>query len=132
MRVARIFDLVDAETGPRMADDHPRLGTDEAARFGAYLRSGAPVLMTTARMNDVVDPQRGGVVPMNFFTDGEWVWSEAVVYYLEEYGLEPEADLAAAIRARDFVMPSVDPGAADRAIAALQRPSKPAVWTHSG
>jgi hypothetical protein len=36
---------------------------------------------------------------MNFRTDGTWIWTDAVTFYLEEYHLAPEPDLLAHLRA---------------------------------
>jgi hypothetical protein len=49
-----------------------------------------------------MDNRRHAVVPMNFRTDGHWVWADAVAYYLRTYGLAPGADLLEHIRARQY------------------------------
>lgn len=67
---------------------------EERERLLRYLSGGVLVLMTSTTMDDVVDPRCGAVVPLTFRTDGAWVWSEAVVYYLHHH-LIPEADLVA-------------------------------------
>jgi hypothetical protein len=114
-----------------MAAGYPVIGAPVAARLVGYLRGGQPLLLTTARKNDVLTPARGAVVPMNFRTDGQWIWSDATAYYLEQYGLAPDADLVAHIRHRGFVVPEVDGAAIHRALAALQEPEahEPA-WTY--
>jgi hypothetical protein len=100
-RLAVVFDTVDPVTGPAFAEDHPRLADGpERAAVADYLRWGPHVLMTPMLMDDVLDPGRGGVVPMNFRTDGEWIWTDTITYYLDEYGLAPEPGLLAHIRAR--------------------------------
>jgi hypothetical protein len=130
LRLAVLFDQA-GEHPPQMAAGHPAAGAPEAARLVAYLSGGQPLLVTTARMNDVVTPARGAVVPMNFRTDGHWIWSDATVYYLQQYGLAPDADLVAHIQRRGFVFPEVDGAAIHRALAALQEPAadEPA-WTY--
>jgi hypothetical protein len=77
VKVARLFDEVDPHSGPRMAPNHEVLGAEEAARYMSYLDVGSPILVSTARMDDVVDPTRKGVVPTRLRTDGRWVWSDA-------------------------------------------------------
>jgi hypothetical protein len=66
----------------------------------AYLTSGTPVLHTTARTQDVLNPDAGQVVPGSFRTDGEWIWTDTVAYYLEQHGMAPEEELSAHIGAR--------------------------------
>ena len=121
VQIAFIFDDVDLETGPRFDDAHERIDDAEEARLVAdYLNAGEVLLLTTAMMDDVVDPSRRDVVPMNFRTDGRWVWTDCTTYYLEQHGLAPDLDLLAHIRASGYRVPPVDGVAAHRAIAALQ------------
>jgi hypothetical protein len=131
--VARIFDAVDPETGPSFAEDHPRI-TDETerARILAYLEAGAELLATTGTLTDVVDPARGDVAPMNFRTDGAWVWTDTVTYYLREHHLAPDPELLRYIEAADGPPPPPDTVALNRALAALtpSADSEP-VWSTS-
>jgi hypothetical protein len=127
LRVATVPD----PSGPAAPPDQVTLPEPERHRLAAYLSGGEPLLVTTARMNDVVTPALGAVVPTNFRTDGRWIWNDATVYYLQRYGLAPEPDLVAHIRRVDFVPPEVDGAAIHRALAALQEPAgdEPA-WTY--
>ena len=86
----------------------PTLDDSEAERLLAYLRNGEALLVTTGRKDDVVDQSRTGVVPMNFRTDGFWIWTDASTYYLERYRLSPDPLLVAHVRQRDFQPPVVD------------------------
>ena len=100
-KVARVFDFAKPDTGPGFEPEH-RVVTDSAERdrMLRYLTSGTPVLYTTARTEDVIYPAAGHVVPCSFRTDGEWIWTDAVAYYLKQHGLAPDEDLAAHIEAR--------------------------------
>ena len=122
IRMAVLFDHVDGQ-GARMSTDHPVLERGHAKRLAAYLRGGEPLLATTARMRDAVTPERGAVVPMNFRTDGCWIWSDAVTYYLEQYGLVADPGLLAHIERRNFAVPEVDGAPIHRALAVLDAPS---------
>lgn len=130
MQLASIFDDVDPQDGPRFSTDHPRLDEAEASKVAQYLRLAEPVLVTTARMDDVVDATRQYCVPLNFRTDGTWIWTEAAAYYAEEHKLEPDPGLLAHIRANNHIVPRVDGVALHRALEVLQEPpeSEP-VWT---
>ena len=92
--IARVFDEVDPVAGPRFTPDHPRLDDpDTRAELLRRLDLGVPILGTTARMADVLDPGPGEVVPMTFRTDGRWIWTDATSYYLDRHGILPDPDL---------------------------------------
>ncbi|WP_371493759.1 hypothetical protein OG871_01815 [Kitasatospora sp. NBC_00374] len=132
--LAAVFDVVDPLTGPGFAPGRPRIeagaGREAVAR---YLREGTAVLLTPMLMDDVVEPERGGVVPMGFRTDGRWIWTDTVTYYLDEYGLAPEAGLLAHVRAQGDDLPAVpEPEVLERAVAFILTPPEPQdapVWT---
>jgi len=128
--VARVFDRVDPATGPQFAADHVVLTDDDRPDLVLdYLNGGTVLLATTERMADVLDPSLGAAVPMSYRTDGVWVWTDTVTYYLETYGLSPDADLLAHIRAGGHRMPPVDAVAEHRAMVALTAPAeKPPAW----
>jgi hypothetical protein len=100
-KIARVFDFARPDTGPGFEPGH-RVITDtgERDRMLRYLTSGTTVLHTTARTPDILDPDAGQVVPASFRTDGEWIWTDTVAYYLEHHGLAPDEELAAHVDAR--------------------------------
>lgn len=122
IEIVRLYDAVD-EAGPRMDPDHPVMDQPGADRLVAYLNQGEPLLLTTGKMDDVVDPANAAAVPMSFRTDGRWIWSDASTYYLERYGLSPDPRLVAHARGLDFHMPVVDGAARYRAMAELTSPT---------
>jgi hypothetical protein len=74
--------------------------------------------MSTTVLPDVLDPSAGAVVPANFRTDGEWIWTDTADYYLSRYGLAPDARLTkyiGAMLARGRATPAVDDETAGRA-----------------
>lgn len=81
-------------------------------------------------MDDVVDRERGAIVPTNFRTDGAWVWTDTVTYYLEQHHLAPDPDLLEHIRVADGPPARADSVALGRALEALTPPAdaRP-VWT---
>ncbi|SDT10368.1 hypothetical protein [Actinoplanes derwentensis] len=118
--VARVFDSYTPETGGQFDPEHPLLaGGDEATRVLDYLNQGHVLLATTMREPDVFDTDAGPVVPSSFRTDGRFVWTDAVGYYLRTYALSPDAELLDHVRERDFAAPEVDAVAEHRALAAL-------------
>jgi hypothetical protein len=118
MRVAPVFDVVD-DAGARFEPGHEMLAGVDLEQVAAYLEAGAPVLATTGRLTDVVEPERGAVVPMSYRTDGCWLWTESVAYYLRAYRLAPAPDLLAHVRKQGASMPAPDAADEHRALAAL-------------
>ncbi|GGM63465.1 hypothetical protein ACFFX1_14135 [Dactylosporangium sucinum] len=119
VRFAELFDPVDEVGGPGFAADRPTLDSRERREVLEYLEAASAVLTTTTLMDDVVNGRRRGAVPMNIRTDGAWVWTDAVTYYLRNYGLAPDPDLLQHIRTRRYDPPRVDAVAIHRALAAL-------------
>ncbi|MFD7655119.1 hypothetical protein ACFV4N_14185 [Actinosynnema sp. NPDC059797] len=84
----------------------------------AYLE-GAPVVLA-ARNFDVDEFVPGEQdVPLNFRTDGTWIWAGAVPHYLRKHGLPPEPDLVEHIVSRGFRLGEVDEATKDRAVALI-------------
>ncbi|WP_218009699.1 glycohydrolase toxin TNT-related protein [Actinomadura kijaniata] len=116
-RKARVFDHSDPESG-RPVVTRPAVPWHEVEDVVAYLRHAPVVLGARSLAPDRVEPERGERVPLTFHTDGTWVWSGAVGYYLEQHGVPPEADLVAHIRARGFRVPEVSDAEREAARAA--------------
>ncbi|MEV6367869.1 hypothetical protein AB0L86_13350 [Micromonospora musae] len=117
--VARVFDTFEPGVGPGFEPDHPELDESEAERVARYLDEGVPLLITPDLAPDVVDPARQPVVPTAFRTDGRWIWSDAVSYYLRGYGLAPDPALLADIRQSGYQPPEVDAVALHRTLSVL-------------
>ena len=134
---ARVFDGVDPVRGPWFATNRPVV-SDTTARDDllAALRAGLVIAWSSTAMADILAPERGDVVPLHLRTDGTWVWSEAVAYYLENYGLAPDPELAAhlaGLPAGAEPAEPLDEISVHRALAYLYRcPSETAVWQVPG
>ena len=94
-------DWVQSPSLPRPPLNEERLSPEEAERIGAYLESGAVVMHTTARGIDVLADD-APVVPLTIRTDGEFVWTGPVTYYVQNYGVAPDPDFLAHVRERDY------------------------------
>lgn len=90
------------EPGERPPLNEERLSPEEAARVGAYLDSAAVVMHTTARGIDILNDD-APVVPLTIRTDGVFVWTGPVTYYVQTYGVAPDAEFLAHVRACDYV-----------------------------
>ncbi|SEH02997.1 hypothetical protein SAMN05444920_1326 [Nonomuraea solani] len=119
---ASVYDAVDGEAGPRFHTDHP-LVTDPARRDRLldYLTSAATIRDNPILRDDAVNRSRRSVVPWSVRTDGVWIWSEAVAYYLREHALAPSADFLAHLGDAGNRPPSLDTVSWFRARAALYR-----------
>jgi hypothetical protein len=100
--------------------DAPRLDEPERSYVRAYLTAGTPLLITTKLTQDPLDPTLAAHVPTNLHTDGEWVWTDAIRYYLDRYHLAPDDHFLAHIRRRGYQPAQVDTVALHRALAAVQ------------
>jgi hypothetical protein len=119
IRIAQVFAMTGRE--PSLSDpDQPWL-TDTAERtlIVGYLMKGPAIMATSLLHEDRLDPSRGETVPLVYRTDGDWVWNEALVYYVREHGLAPESDLLAHIRSRGYDCPIPDDAACTAALKAL-------------
>lgn len=112
--------------GPRLAPvfaatDEDRSPVEQAERDSllGYLDRAPIVLAARGYDTDRLDPTAPRTVPMTFHTDGTWVWSGAVGYYLRVHDVAPDPELVAHIRAREFRLPEVDESARDRAVSLI-------------
>lgn len=103
-----VFDGVDQAGRPCFDGRRPHLDVDEQESVAAYLYGADAVLLTTATMADVVDPELGEVVPLTYRTDGRFVWPDASAYYAQRHGIAPYPPLLAAIRAAGYRPPRTD------------------------
>ncbi|SFS31137.1 hypothetical protein [Saccharopolyspora flava] len=122
-RLARVFDGADTVGKPFFRPDHPRVEAAQRQRLLGYLRSGAIAMATERVMPDVIDPNR--TVPLNFRSDGTWVWNDAVCYYLDRYHLAPDPDLIEHVIAADPEPPGLGRLEVHRAIGVLTAPAPP-------
>lgn len=102
VRIARAFDGVDPDRGPWFDTERPVVPDGNVrARLLDALNTAEVITRSDTRMLDVLDPERGDVVPLDLRADGRWVWSDAVAYFLEQHGLAPDPDLSEHLLAQD-------------------------------
>ncbi|MCF3134405.1 serine/threonine-protein kinase [Streptomyces olivochromogenes] len=107
LTLARVFDLHAPDGRPVMGAAHERIASAEerTALLGCLREAPAAVLLPDEP--DRVDPGRGRVVPAAFRTDGTWVWSDQIAYYLARYGYAPEPGLRRHFATRQEERPQV-------------------------
>jgi hypothetical protein len=130
---ARVFDGVDPVRGPWFATSRPVVSdATERDSLLAALRAGVVIAWSSAAMADILAPERGDVVPLHLRTDGTWVWSDAVAYYLENHGLRPDPELAVHL-ARGEPSEPLDEISVHRALVHLyRRQAEEVVWQVPG
>ena len=101
-RFARLVDGIDEDGRAIIAPERGRIDDpQERERVLNYLRGGAPVIIVRGFAVDLLNPEKREV-PMSMCTDGRWVWSDGVAYYLETYGIAPDPDFYRAIREAEY------------------------------
>ncbi len=131
LRTPRVYDGLDEAGNPVVQRE--ALSAEERERVLTYLDSAPVILASRSKDTDAFDRSRTDAVPLNFRTDGSWVWPGAVAYYLREHGISPDPELLEHIRAAGYAAPEVDEATQERMLAALttmpaeeSRPSEPA------
>ncbi|MFE3188731.1 hypothetical protein ACFXHA_06950 [Nocardia sp. NPDC059240] len=112
-RMAKVYDEKGADGRPVV--NRPELDGNSRMAVLAYLESAPIVLAARSFDQDEFAPAERDV-PLNFRTDGVWVWAGAVSHYLHKHGLTPEPELVQHIVSRGFRVGNVDEAAKDAAI----------------
>jgi SUKH-3 immunity protein len=102
-RFARVFDEPTADGKPFIDPARERVtDPDERRRILDFLASGTVIFNAGSYSLDLLEPRRVGAVPTVDRTDGTWIWSDAVTYYLRWHQVPPEPELLAHIRATGY------------------------------
>jgi nicrotizing toxin Mtb-like protein len=106
LRTARLFDGDGPDGRPYVS--RPPVDFEEREQLLAYLEKAPIALAEGGFEEDLLDPEGSGKVPTTFHTDGTWIWSAAVAYYLRKHDVAPEPDLVDHARHRAYHLPDVD------------------------
>ncbi|HEX6754567.1 MAG TPA: hypothetical protein VF109_01330 [Mycobacteriales bacterium] len=126
--LVRVFDGADPETGPYFRPDHPKLTGPDRDRALRYLNAGETVLASFGYMDDVVDPAALDAVPVSFRSDGRWIWTDTVAYYLERHDLAPDPGLLEHVLAATEPPPRLSWVQRHRAMQVLTAPDEEPAW----
>ncbi|PKV78973.1 hypothetical protein [Nocardia fluminea] len=113
LRLSTPFDGRDPKGKPVV--NRSAVDSDIQDRVLAYLEQAPVILSARGHDADEFDPARRDV-PLNFHTDGAFVWPGAVPYYLRKYGLPPEPALVQHIVGKGFEVGEVDEAAREAAV----------------
>lgn len=81
--------------------------TTKEGSSGDTCQRGEALLLTTARLKDVVNPTRGQLVPMSARSDRTRVWGDATTCYRQTHRLLPDPEMVTQ-------HPGPEPSALDR------------------
>lgn len=116
LRLARVFDLHAPDGGPVFGRAHQRIASaEERTALLECLRDGRAFMLVEPEP-DRVEPDRGSVVPAHFRTDGTWIWSDQIAYYLQHYDYAPDPELRRYFATRPDSRPDVTPRARGEAV----------------
>jgi hypothetical protein len=116
LRTAHVYDGRD-QTG-RPTVNRPPVDPQLRDALLTYLEA-APVVLAARNLDlDEFAPGEQDV-PLNFRTDGTWIWAGAVPHYLRKHGLPPEPALVQHILGRNFQIPQVDEATRDLAVSLI-------------
>lgn len=118
-RLARVYDGRDPNGRP-IVDRAPLEPALTEALLG-YLES-APVILAARSLDIDEFTPTDRDVPLNYRTDGTWIWAGSVPHYLRKHGLAPEPELVRHISARDFRLDPVDQAAKELAMSVIVGP----------
>lgn len=101
--LVRTFDGISADGAPKLF--RPVIDSSESSGVLDYLDKAPVVLASRSLVPDLLDPARPQQVPMAYQTDGRWVWSSSVAYYLRTHAVCPDPAFLAHIRLHRYQLP---------------------------
>jgi hypothetical protein len=123
LRTARVYDGKDPAGRPVV--NRPPLDPRLREAVVSYLEAAPVVLAARNLDHDEFAPGQQDV-PLNFRTDGTWIWAGSVPHYLRKHNLPPEPELIAHIQGRGFRVPEVDEASRDLAVSLITGGQGPA------
>jgi hypothetical protein len=78
------------------------------ARTLAYLRGGSQLLAIPGLARDLLLEKGEIIGPPHICSDGEWIWTADVIFYIEKYHIAIPADLLRRMEDHGWQCPPVD------------------------
>uniref|UniRef100_UPI001C22933E hypothetical protein n=1 Tax=Nocardia alni TaxID=2815723 RepID=UPI001C22933E len=97
------------------------LPPDLRDRLLTYLES-APVILAARTLDTDEFTPTDHDVPLNYRTDGTWIWAGSVPHYLRKHNFTPQPELVEHIRSRDFHLDTIDAATKERAVSTITAP----------
>jgi len=73
-----------------------------------YLNGGHEFFLCMGIVEDFLDPQKTIIGPPNMWTDGTWVWTSDVMYYVEKYHIQLPDDFLTHMELNNWQCPHVN------------------------
>lgn len=93
-RVARVYDGCDGGRPWFDAEHAVIVDAQERAELTDLTRRGEIVLHSATLLRDEITGEEGAV-PGDLRSNGSWIWSDAVTYYLDNHWIAPDPELIA-------------------------------------
>ncbi|GGK40281.1 hypothetical protein [Nocardia camponoti] len=113
MRIVAVIDGTDPSGRPIV--NRQQLHPEVANSLLHYLQNAPVVLAARSYDTDMFAPSDRDV-PMNFHTDGTFIWPGAVWHYLRKYGLPPSPELMEHVARQGYRVPDVSEAARQAAV----------------
>ena len=109
MRIEGFYREMDGtEDLPSIHDAVGRLEVDDKPALVRYLTEGRGVVLAPTWVPDVLDPdgnaRAGG---LGFLTDGQWIWPQALSYYVDRYDVAISEEFIAHARSNEWTVPEI-------------------------
>lgn len=82
----------------------------DKSRILNYLENGIPFLASSAKFMDVLDVNNSKMIKKHYSrggvwrTDGEWVWNDEIVYYIEKYNVSVPSEFVLHMKKNDWTI----------------------------
>jgi hypothetical protein len=93
------------DDGPSLMEARRSTPARDQEQVARYLESGNTVAATGVLVDDVLDPDRTDIAPLELVTDGVWVWPRDLAYYVRRYNVSLPDDFLTDIRERAWQPP---------------------------
>jgi hypothetical protein len=103
-----LFEELGYPGGARLKDaiqDNPQ---DNERDIVNYLKNGITIVVSPHLTFDVLDPSKPLIGPARGLTDGVWVWSIEIAYYVEKYHLRLPTEFVNYAQKHKWQIPSED------------------------
>lgn len=97
LRQVKVWQGRSSSGDPIFPSNAARLAEGEAKEIVDYLKNAPVVMRTTTLKRDSISGE-DAVVPQSIRSDGEWVWSDEVTYYIDTYLMKPDDDFLVYLR----------------------------------
>jgi hypothetical protein len=80
---------------------------DDKQRVIDYLRAGNILIACAGVVHDVLDEDKKVAGVPNVVTDGEWLWSGDLPYYIENYNVKPPQEMLLHMESNGWTVPKL-------------------------